>query len=131
MKDKKLLVALAAMIAVVAILAGVWYATRPEVQEGSKSFTVTVVHADGTTKNFTYATDAEYLGAFLYEKGLILADEDNIGLFHTVDGEKADWNENQSYWALYIGQDYATQGIDATPITDGTEYRLEYTIWQS
>ena len=29
---------------------------------------------------------------------------------------------------LYIGEDYATTGIDTTPIEDGAVYSLEYTI---
>ena len=46
----------------------------------------------------------------------------------TVDGELADWNVDQGYWALYIGEDYATTGIDTTPIHDGDVFTLEYTI---
>ena len=98
MKNKKLVLALLAFVAVVGILVGVWFATRPEAQEGGKSFTVVVVHSEGEPKEFTYSTDAEFLGAFLYEKGLLVADENNAGMFHTVDGEKADWDANQSYW---------------------------------
>lgn len=128
MKNKKLVLALVALVALVGILVGVWFATRPEVQEGGKAFTVTVVHADGTEKEFSYSTDAEFLGAFLYEEGLILADESNSGMFHTVDGEKADWNENQSYWAFYEGEAYANQGIETTPIADGAVYKLVYTV---
>lgn len=128
MKNKKLVLALVALVALAGILVGVWFATRPEVQEGGKAFTVTVVHADGTEKEFSYSTDAEFLGAFLYEKGLILADESNPGMFHTVDGEKADWNENQSYWAFYEGEAYANQGIETTPIADGAVYKLVYTV---
>ena len=128
MKNKKLVLALGALVALVGILVGVWFATRPQVQEGGKAFTVTVVHADGTEKAFSYSTDAEFLGAFLYEEGLILADESNPGMFHTVDGEKADWNENQSYWAFYEGEAYANQGIETTPIADGAVYKLVYTV---
>ena len=128
MKNKKLVLVLAAFVAIAGILAGVWFATRPSSQEGMKTFTVTVVHGDGQSKDFAYTTDAEFLGAFLYEEGLLIADENNPGMFHTVDGEKADWNENESYWAFYEGDDYATQGIETTPITDGAVYKLVYTI---
>ena len=128
MKNKKLVLALLAFVAVVGILVGVWFATRPEAQEGGKSFTVVVVHSEGEPKEFTYSTDAEFLGAFLYEKGLLVADENNPGMFHTVDGEKADWDANQSYWAFYVGEEYATQGIETTPITDGAVYKLVYTV---
>lgn len=128
MKNKKLVIALIAFVAVAGILAGVWFATRPDVQEGGKTFTVVVVHSEGEPKEFTYSTDAEFLGAFLYDAGLLIADENNPGMFHTVDGEKADWNVNQSYWAFYEGESYADQGIETTPITDGAVYKLVYTV---
>ena len=128
MKNKKLILAAVALVVVVAIFAGVYVATRPEAQQGAKAFTVVVVHADGTEKTFEYRTDAEKLGAVLEEKGLIESEGADTGMFHTVDGEKADWNENQSYWAFYLGEDYAMTGIYDTDITDGAVYKLVYTI---
>ena len=128
MKNKKMIIALIAFVAVVGILAGVWFATRESTVEGSKEITVTVIHKDGTEKVFTYHTDEEYLGTVLYGAGLIVADEANPGMFHTVDGEKADWNVNQSYWAFYEGEEYAMTGIYDANIADGAVYKLVYTI---
>ena len=128
MKNKKTVLAVIALVAVVAIFAGVYFATRPESSQGSKAFSVTVVHADGSTKEFDYRTDPEKLGAFLEEKGLIDSEGADEGMFHTVDGEKADWNVNQSYWAFYLGEEYAMTGIYDTTITDGAVYKLVYTI---
>ena len=126
MNNKKQILTLVALIVVVGLFAGVWFATRPQSVEGTKSFTVLVVHSDKTEKTFTYTTDAEKLGVFLEAEGLIVGSGD--GMFHTVDGEKADWSVNQSYWALYLGNEYATAGIYDTDIVDGTTYKLEYTI---
>jgi len=128
MKNKKLILAVIALVLVVAALAAVYFISRPSAQEGSKAFTVTVVHADGSEKKFDYRTDAEKLGAFLEEKGLIDSQGADQGMFHTVDGEKADWNVNQSYWAFYIGEDYAMTGIYDTLIEDGAAYKLVYTL---
>ena len=128
MKNKKLILAAVALVVVVAIFAGVYVATRPEAQQGAKAFTVVVVHADGTEKTFEYRTDAEKLGAVLEEKGLIESEGADTGMFHTVDGEKADWNVNQSYWAFYEGDAYAMVGIYDTNIVDGAVYKLVYTI---
>lgn len=91
-------------------------------------FTVTVIHADGSSKDFAYETDAQLLGDYLEQQGLIQSQGADDGMFHTVDGEKADWNENQSYWSLYLGEEYAMVGIYDTPITDGAVYKLVYTI---
>ena len=129
MNNKKLILAAVALIAVVAVLAGVYLATQSgPAAAGAKAITVTVVHADGTEKVFTYNTDAEKLGAYLEEQGLIDSKGADAGMFHTVDGEKADWNVNQSYWALYLDGEYAMVGIYDTDIVDGTVYKLEYTI---
>ncbi len=128
MKNKKLILAVVALVAVVAVFLGVYFATQTKASQGSKSITVTVVHADGSSKEFKYSTDAEMLGAFLEEKGLIDSKGADAGMFHTVDGEKADWNANQSYWAFYLGEDYAMTGIYDTPITDGAVYKLVYTL---
>lgn len=128
MKNKKLMIAVIALVLVVAALAAVYFTSRPAAQEGSKAFTVTVIHADGSEKKFDYRTDAEMLGAFLEEKGLIDSEGADQGMFHSVDGEKADWNVNQSYWAFYIGEDYAMTGIFDTNIEDGAAYKLVYTI---
>lgn len=92
-----------------------------------KRITVTVVHADGSSKDFAYETDAELLGDYLEQQGLIQSQGADDGMFHTVDGEKADWNENKSYWSLYLGEEYAMVGIYDTPITDGAVYKLVYT----
>ena len=127
MKDRTLIIAIA-LVAVVAAMLALWFFTRPEAQEGSKEFTVTVIHADGSEEKFEYKTDAEKLGAFLEDKGLIDSQGADEGMFHTVDGEKADWNVNQSYWAFYLGEDYAMTGIYDTPITDGAVYKLVYTL---
>ena len=102
---------------------------RPQAVEGDKHITVTVVHKDSSEKEFTYDTDEEYLGTVLQQAGLIEGEEGPYGLMiSTVDGELADWNVDQGYWALYVGEEYATTGIDTTPIHDGDSFSLVYTI---
>ena len=128
MQNKKMILAAVALVVVIAIFAGVYVATRPEVQQGSKAITVVVVHGDGSEKTFEYRTDAEKLGACLEEKGLIESEGADDGMFHTVDGEKADWNVNQSYWAFYLGDEYAMAGIYDTVVENGAVYKLVYTI---
>lgn len=128
MKNKKIILAVIALVAVVGALLAVYMFARPEAQAGAKAFTVVVVHSDGSEKTFQYRTDAEKLGAFLEAEGLIDSQGSDPGMFHSVDGEKADWYENQSYWALYEGENYANQGIFDTLITDGAVFKLVYTI---
>lgn len=128
MKNKKLIVAAVALVVCIAVVLGIWIANRPETTEGSKTFTVTVIHEDGTTKDFTYSTDEEYLGAALVAEGLIAGEEGPYGLtVITVDGENAVWETDSAYWALYTGEEYATTGVDSTPVNDGDSFTLAYT----
>lgn len=141
--NKKIIIAIAALIVLVALVAGIYFvatasdpsdsgATTGTDSAGSTvsgcSFTVTVVHADGTEKSIPYTAPEGKLGAFLEAEGLISSEGADAGMFHTVDGEKADWNENQSYWAFYLGEEYAMTGIYDTDIVSGAVYKLVYTV---
>ena len=129
MKNKKVWLGIATLLAVIGLLAGVYAGNRPKTTQGEKQFTVTVVHGDGSQKEFSYATDEEYLGPVLLEEGLIEGSDSEYGLMiSAVDGETADWTVNQSYWALYVGEEYAVTGIDTTPVTNGESYSLVYTL---
>ena len=66
------------------------------------------------------------LGPILVEEGLV--GESDGGLYNTVDGVTADWNVDQSYWAIFIGEEYATTGIDQIVIADEDTFSLVYTI---
>ena len=101
---------------------------KEEPKEGEKTFTVTVVYQDGTSKNFTYTTTELYVGPVLVAEGLIEGNDGPYGLEITkVDGIKAVYTEDNAYWAVYEGEEYAMQGIDTTPIVDGATYKLVYT----
>ena len=129
MKNKKVWLGLAALIVALAVMVGIYVGTRPETVDGTKEITVLVVHKDGTEKEFEYHTDAEYLGTVLLDEGLAEGESGQYGLMiYTVDGETADWSVDQSYWAIFIGEDYATTGADGIVLTDGGEYSLVYTI---
>ena len=126
MKDKKLIIAIIAVAAVIGLMLGVYFATRPETQQGSKTITVVVVHEDGTEKTFEYHTDAEYLAEVLLAEELVTGSESEYGLtIESVDGVTADWNDNV-YWAIYIGDEAATTGASSIPVTDGGLYKLVY-----
>lgn len=128
MQNKKLVTALIALVACIAMMMGVWMTNRPETTAGSKAYTVTVVHSDGSEKVFEYTTDAEYLGDALLAEGLIAGEEGPYGLtLITVDGENAVWETHNAYWALFIGEEYATTGVSDTPVNDGDSFTLAYT----
>ena len=128
MKNKKLVIAAIAVVAIIALMAGIWFATRPELEAGSKAYTVTVVHKDGTVKDFSYRTNEEYLAGALLEEGLVSGEEGPYGLTGiTVDGEDAVWDKDNAYWAIWVGEEMAMTGASEIPVYDGSTYKLEYT----
>ena len=128
MKNKKLVIAALALVVGIGLMAGVWMATRPETEAGSKAYSVTVVHKDGSVKEFSYRTDAEYLAEALLEEGLVSGDNTQYGLtIITVDGEAAVWETDNAYWAIWIGEEMAMTGASEIPVYDGSTFKLEYT----
>lgn len=129
MKNKKLIVIAVALVALIAVLLGVYAATRPETVEGAKTITVTVVHKDGTEKAFTCHTDEEYLGAVLVTEKIVVGEQGEFGLyFNTADGETADYSADGGWWQILIGEEPATTGADGIAIADGDSFKLVYTI---
>lgn len=129
MKNKKLVIAVVALFALVGLLLGVYFGTRPATTQGAKEITVTVVHADGSEKSFTYRTDEEFLGPVILSEGLVVGEQGPYGLMiSAVDGEAAVYETDGAYWALFVGEEYAMSGADTTPIADGDTFKLVYTI---
>ena len=127
MQNKKLVISVIALALVIALFAGIYFATRPTTQQGAKTITVIVVHKDKTEKTFTYHTDEEYLDQVLLTEGLIEGYESQYGLVvEKVDGEAAIWETDNAYWSLYIGEEYASTGISETPVHDGSTFKLVY-----
>jgi hypothetical protein len=126
--NKKLVIAVVALVVVIAVLAGVYVATRPEVQEGSKNVTIVIVYQDGTEKTMEFKTDAEHLSDLLVAEGLVDGYEsEEFGYTITaVDGIYLDWAKDNAYWALYEGDAYATESAAGIVLVDGAVYRLVY-----
>lgn len=92
------------------------------------AFTVVVKDLDGNETKFEYTSDAASVGEALLAEGLIEGDEGEYGLYiNTVNGMTADWDKDQTYWAFYINDEYATTGVDQTEITEGATYSLVLT----
>lgn len=103
------------------------YTEDKEFGEGEKILTVEVT-AEEKTVVFTVNTDKSTVGAALFENNLIAGEQGDYGLYiKSVNGIIADYSVDQSYWAFYIGDDYASTGVDSTDITEGTVYKLVYT----
>lgn len=154
--NKKTVIALIALVVLVALAVGIYFATRPdtgsngnetnrttsgqndtedkETPEGEQTeklgntFTLVVVHGDKTEKTFTITSQQPYLSGALIDEGIITDEGLETGMYYTVDGETSDWGKNQSYWAFYLGDQYANYGMNDAPIEEGAVYKLVYTI---
>ena len=124
-KSTKTIIALLVLAALVIGAALVWHFNKPAAApEGEKSVTVTVVHGDGSEKDFTLHTDLDTLGGALLEAKLIVGNDGQYGLYVTaVDGETADDSAEQ-WWCFADGEGtMLPTGIDMTPIADGDSFR--------
>ena len=122
-----LAVAVLLVLAVGALL--VWNHFKPAAQAGGKSIVFEVVHADGSSKDFSIRTDAENLrGALEQEEGLIAGSDSEYGLFvETVDGETANM-DNQEWWCFTKNGETLMTGVDDTMIADGEHYEATLTV---
>lgn len=121
---KKIILAVALLVVVIALMIGAYIKFSPKVNAGNKSIAVEVVHGDGTTNDFNYKTDAEYLRDVLEPEGLISGSETEYGMWlETVDGETAD-AANDEWWCITKGGGTVNYGVDDQPIADGEHYEL-------
>ena len=94
--------------------------------DGSVKITVIVVDVDGNETNFVVNTDKETVGDALLEQNLIEGEDGDYGLYvKTVNGITADYDTDQSYWAFYVNGEYASTGVDSTPVNEGDTYEFK------
>ncbi|MCL2298841.1 MAG: DUF4430 domain-containing protein [Firmicutes bacterium] len=98
--------------------------TEPETHVTPYTVTVLVTMPDGTQKTHELTTSKLTLGEALRDYGLV--EFDGKGMIITVDGVTADYSADQSYWAFYIGGEYAAHGVDDEILAEGNEYAFEY-----
>ena len=129
MKDKKKWVILGTVLLVLCIGALFLYQQfKPQTTSGKKHISVSVTHGDESITDFTYATNALYLGDILQEKGLIDGEMGDYGLYvKTVDQETAD-DGKQEWWCLTKDGEPVNTGVDLTPIANNDKYEFTLTV---
>ena len=129
MKNKKIL-GLGIFVALIAILALVFFTYREKPVEGSKEISIEVVDKNGKSKLYELNTDAEYLQQAMDEaKGLTYGGAESQYGFtvDTVNGIRADYNKDKAYWSFYVNGAYCNYGISAQPVLDGDAFQIIYT----
>lgn len=112
-------------------ITGVWakatYLEDTELGKGSKTVQVEV-KAEDRSVTFTIHTDKETLGEALIEHKIVEGEDGPYGLYiKTVNGILADYDIDQSYWAVSKNGESSTTGIDSIRFLDGEHYELVYT----
>lgn len=126
MKNKKALIAVLVLLALVIVAAVCWFVFSPKGTPGGKTITVDVTHSDGAVKTFEIQTDAEFLRQALEQENLVAGTESEYGLYVlTVDGETVN-EDNQEWWGYTKSGEYVEYGVDSCPIADGDHY--EFTL---
>lgn len=66
----------------------------------------------------------------MLEEGLITKEEHKKcnGMYTVVDGVKADYSVDKSWWCVSIDGKSAQVGMDDLAIADGDKYEITYTI---
>lgn len=124
---KKVWLAVLALAAVIAVLLGVYFATRKPASAGEKTIGVAVVLADGSETDTSIQTDEEYLRGALEQEKMIEGTESSYGLFvTTVNGVAAD-DSKQEWWCFTKDGATLETGVDTTPIADGDHYEITLT----
>lgn len=126
-QKKKIVLACAALVLLIAAFLLAYTLLRPQTAEGQKAIDVVITHGDGSVKNLTLETQAEYLRGALEEQALIAGEEGEFGLYVlTVDGETAD-ESAQQWWCFTKGGETLNTGVDTTPIADGEAFEITLT----
>jgi hypothetical protein len=83
---------------------------------------------DGKRVVFTIKTDKTTLADALIEHDLLEGEDGPYGIYvKKINGITHDYDKDYTYWALYIGDDYAMTGADATEIENGASYTFKAT----
>lgn len=126
----KIVLGIAALVAVIAVLIGVYATFGAKAVAGSKEITIEVVNKASESTMYEVVTDAEFLRQAMEEaEGLAFEGEEGpYGLaISSVNGEVADFNVDSSYWSFYVNEEYCNYGIDFQPVMDGDAFKIVYT----
>ncbi|MBQ8859980.1 MAG: DUF4430 domain-containing protein [Ruminococcus sp.] len=106
---------------------GATYLEDTTLGEGATSIDVKV-EAGEKAVTLTINTDAKNLEDALLGVELVEGEQGAYGLYvKTVNGILADYDVDQSYWAMYKDGEYLTAGANETAISSGDKFELVYT----
>lgn len=132
--NKKALIGVGILVALIAIFLIIFSIFREKPVEGSKEITIEVINKAAESTIYELKTDAMYLRQAMEEaeeEGLTFSGtESEYGMMvDTVNGEKADYSVDASYWSFYVNETYCNYGIDSQPVENGDAFKIVYEIY--
>ena len=129
--NKKKILGLVALIAIIAAFALIYTNFREKPVEGSKAVTIEVINSKEESTVYELQTDAEFLQQAMDEaEGLEYSGtEGDFGLMiDTVNGETAVYETDSAYWGFFVNGEYCNYGISEQPVEDGDAFQIIYTV---
>lgn len=88
--------------------------------------TFSVTHSDGSEKEFRIQTDRTTLADALKREDLVRESE-SAGMYDTVDGEIARWEDGEAWWKFSANGEELAVGIESVGIADGDRFEAVFT----
>ena len=99
-----------------------------EIGTGETMFLFSVTDDAGEELLWNVHTDQATVGAALLEVGLISGDESEWGLMVShVNGLRADFMEDDAWWAFLVDGEMSMVGVDSTDVEAGVTYAFVFT----
>jgi len=99
-----------------------------EIGTGETMFVLSVTDDTGEELFWNVHTNQATVGAALLEVGLISGDESEWGLMVShVNGLRADFMEDDAWWAFLVDGEMSMVGVDSTDVEAGVTYAFVFT----
>ena len=133
-KSKRILNLAAFLLFVLALtFAVVYHSQKPVADTGTKNIAVEVTGTDGEASEYEFSTDAETLKQamdFLSGNGSGFSYSGSDGeyglMVEEINGERAVYDKDGAYWALYVNGEYGQYGADSQLVADGDRFEWKY-----
>ena len=131
-QNKRAIIGVLALVVVIVAMIFTYNALKPQAQQGTKAVQLEVTDAEGNKETYAVKTDAEFLIEVmdeLKEQGFFYdGTESEFGLMiDTVNGQTADFEQDGSYWGIYVNGEFANYGVSEQSVADGDTFGFAYT----
>ncbi len=113
-----------ALVVLIIVSAFAGCTKKQEKLDAKITVTVDIVYK-GDTKTVVLNTDKVYLADALVEEGIV--EYQKSGMYTTIDGKTADYNEDGGWWYIAKDGEMVNQGLNDIKLADGDKYTIEYT----